>query len=78
MNKQEIFDKWWVNQNGQNIATRIYGEQAEKNILPKLAELPTFTPEDNTYESNNLEAISNNIFWDEVQRLAKENNLHLN
>lgn len=78
MNKQEIFDNWWVNQNGQNIATRIYGDEAEQNILPKLQKLPTFTPEDNTYESNTLEAISNNIFWDEVQRLAKENNLHLN
>jgi streptomycin 6-kinase len=73
--EQEVFDNWFM-QGGQEIATRIYGEQAEKNIAPRLAELPKFTPEDNTFESNNLEGISNNIFWNEVERLAQENKLH--
>ena len=71
------FEFWWINQNGQARAGSVYGEQAEVNIAPKLAELPPFTPEDNTVESNNLETLSNNIFWDEVERLARENNLHL-
>lgn len=74
--EQEVFDKWFM-QGGQEIATRLFGEQAEINIKPKLSELPKFVPEDNTYESNHLEGVSNGIFWDEVERLAYENKLHL-
>ena len=70
------FEKWWMN-GGQEIATGIYSEQAETNILPKLAELPPYVPERNTAYDNNLEAEANNIFWDELERLARENDLHL-
>jgi hypothetical protein len=48
-----------------------YGEQAEINIKGELDLLPKFSPEDNTYKSNQLEIQSNNLFWDEVERLAR-------
>ena len=73
----KIFDDWWCKEGGQDIATRVFSEQAEKNIAPELAKLRNFNPEDNTFESNQLEVISNNMFWDEVDRLARENNLHI-
>ena len=48
-----------------------YSEQAEINIKGKIDLLAKFSPEDNTYKSNQLEIQSNNLFWDEVERLAR-------
>lgn len=77
MNKVINFEDWWIN-GGQDKASKIYSEQAEQNIAPQLALMPSFVAEDNTYKSNRLESESNRLFWDEVERLAKENKMHIN
>jgi len=68
------FDTWWFG-GGQDIATKVYGEQAEKNIANNIDERVS-----SLYEKTSIgdEASENNVFWNEVERLAKANGLHLN
>lgn len=69
------FDIWWVN-DGQEIATAKFEKQAEENIKPIIDKMPKIQY-NNTAEDNNLETEQNNIFWDEIERLAFKDNLHL-
>lgn len=67
---QTSFEDWWFN-GGQSIAEIKFSKQAEENIKDKLNAMPTFVPEENSYESNQLEVEANNLFWDELERLAR-------
>jgi len=74
MKNENRFQEWWLNEGGQDIATKIFSEQAEKNISQNLNErVKEFYGE----ESIGNESAENNVFWYEVESLAKENNLHL-
>lgn len=72
-NDDDRFDEWWVN-GGQDIATREFEKQAEENIKDDLDKrVKEF------YGENSIgdETAENNVFWYEVERLAKVNKLHL-
>ncbi len=75
MENREKFDAWWFN-GGQDIATNIFHKEAEANIKRIIERMPKVL-HDNSYSDNQLESQQNNIFWDEVERLAFEANLHL-
>ena len=62
---------------GMAIADREVGEEAKLNDKSELDNVPEFTPEENSAESNNLEGTYNNIINDEIEKLAKINKLHL-
>ena len=67
---QKSFEDWWSN-GGQIIAEKKFSKQAEENIKDKLNAMSAFVPEENSYESNRLEVEANNLFWDELERLAR-------
>jgi hypothetical protein len=75
MNNKEInFEDWWFNNKGQDKATKRFSEQAENNIALNLNERVK-----ELYGENSIgdESAENNVFWYEVERLAKENSMHL-
>ncbi len=67
--KEDQFQDWWFNQNGFWIAEKIYGEQAEKNAL----KIESVAPK----EELNEDGFITNLYTDELEKLAKENKLHL-
>jgi hypothetical protein len=73
--EKEEFEIWWFN-GGQEIATQKFEKQAEENIKPIISKMPKILY-DNTGIDNNNETKQNNIFWDEVERLAFDDSLHL-
>jgi hypothetical protein len=75
MDDTEFMD-WWMN-GGQDIADTIYGEEAKQNVQAELDALGSFDSEANMADDNNTEIEYNNIISNEIERLARENNLHL-
>lgn len=73
---EEAFQTWW-REGGQDIADRIYSEEAKLNVQNELDALGSFDSEANTGDDNNTEIEYNNIISREIERLAKANNLHL-
>ena len=73
MTNEDRFQNWW-GKGGQDIATKLYSEQAENNIYVNLNErVKEYYGEGAIGD----EAAENNVFWYELERLAKENKLHL-
>ncbi len=75
LSRRAEFEKWWFD-GGQEIATAKFEKQAEENIKDVIAKMPKIQY-DNSASDNDLEAKHNNVFWDEVERLAYNDNLHI-
>ena len=70
------FDFWWFNGGSDKAEVRYY-YQAKENVKKELSLIPKFIPENDTAIDNHLEVEYNNIISNEMERLAKENNMHL-
>ena len=71
--KEEIFQDWW-GKGGQDIATKMYKEQVELNLSTNLNELVKEYYGENSISDETAET---NVFWYEIEKLARENKIHL-
>ena len=67
--EEEAFQDWYFNQGGFKIAESVYSKQAEKNAL----KIESVAPK----EVLNEDGFITNLYTDELEKLAKENKLHL-
>ncbi len=72
----ELFEAWWFN-GGQEIATAKFEKEANEKIKDVIAKMPKILF-DNSASDNELETEHNNVFWNEIERLALSAKLHIN